>query len=239
MKSHVTHSRSTTMTRHSLTDITVLLDRSGSMQSIADDVVGGFSQFVESQRTGAGQAVLSLVQFDSQSIDTLFSARPVHEVKLPIQFEPRGSTPLLDALGQTIVSTGARLKATRESDRPGRVIFVAITDGLENASHEYNLMRVREMIQHQESVYKWDFVYLGANVDAFAESEAMGFATGKAGSFRPGMMRQAYAASAGMINQMRELAALDLDAPLALSDEAREQMDPGSAEEFKKRGKKA
>ena len=224
------------MPRHNLTDITVLLDRSGSMQSIADDVVGGFSQFVESQRTGAGQAVLSLVQFDSQAIDTLFTARSVHEVRLPIQFEPRGSTPLLDALGQTIVSTGARLRATRESDRPGRVIFVAITDGLENASQEYGLERIREMIQHQESVYKWDFVYLGANVDAFAESAAMGFAMHKAASFRPGLMRQALAGSAGMINDLREhVFAGQLDAPLGLSDELREEMDPGSSEEAKKR----
>ena len=219
-----------------LTDITVLLDRSGSMSSIASDVVGGFTEFVESQRRGAGDAVLSLVQFDSKAIDTLFTAKSVHEVELPIHFEPRGSTPLLDALGQTIVSTGARLRAMRESDRPGRVIFVAITDGLENASHEYNLERVREMIQHQESVYKWDFVYLGANVDAFAESASMGFASHKAGSFQPGMMRQAYDASARMINSLREQVALgDLDAELGLSDELREEMDPGSAKEAKKR----
>jgi hypothetical protein len=224
------------MPKHNLTDITVLLDRSGSMQSIADDVVGGFSQFVESQRTGAGEAVLSLVQFDSQAIDTLFTARPVHQVKLPIHFEPRGSTPLLDALGQTIVSTGDRLRTMRESDRPGRVIFVAITDGLENASQEYTLARVRQMIQHQESVYQWDFVYLGANVDVFAESAAMGFQMAKAGSFRPGMMRQAYDASARMINSMREHIALgDFGAPLGLSDELREEMDPGSAEKAKKR----
>ena len=224
------------MPKHNLTDITVLLDRSGSMQSIADDVVGGFSQFVESQRTGAGEAVLSLVQFDSQSIDSLFTARPVHQVELPIRFEPRGSTPLLDALGQTIVSTGARLRTMRESDRPGRVIFVAITDGLENASQEYNLARIREMIQHQESVYKWDFVYLGANVDAFAESEAMGFASHKAGSFKPGLMRQALGASARMINDLRgAVVAGEIDAELGLSDLAREEMDPGSAKEFKKR----
>ena len=224
------------MPKHNLTDITVLLDRSGSMQSIADDVVGGFSQFVESQRTGVGEAVLSLVQFDSQAIDTLFTARPVHAVPLPIRFEPRGSTPLLDALGQTIVSTGARLRTMRESDRPGRVIFVAITDGLENASQEYNLARVREMIQHQESVYKWDFVYLGANVDAFAESEAMGFQMARAGSFRPGMMRQALAGSAGMINSLREAVALgDFNSPLEISEGLREEMDPGSSKEAKKR----
>ena len=76
------------MPEQNLTDITVLLDRSGSMSSIASDVVGGFTEFVESQRKGAGRAVLSLVQFDSQSIDTLFTARSVHEVPLPIPFDP-------------------------------------------------------------------------------------------------------------------------------------------------------
>jgi hypothetical protein len=227
------------MTDRNLTDITVLLDRSGSMSSIASDVVGGFTEFVESQRQGAGQAVLSLVQFDSQSIDTLFTARPVHEVKVPVEFHPRGSTPLLDALGQTIVATGARLRAMPETRRPGRVIFVAITDGLENASQQYALAKIREMIQHQESVYKWDFVYLGANVDAFAESEPMGFASHKAGSFQPGLMRVALGASARMINDLRGKVAGGFDlAELEISENAREEMDPGSAEEFKKRGSK-
>lgn len=224
------------MPEKNLTDITVLLDRSGSMSSIASDVVGGFTEFVESQRKGAGRAVLSLVQFDSQSIDTLFTARSVNEVPLPIPFEPRGSTPLLDALGQTIVSTGARLRALAESARPGRVVFVAITDGLENASHEYDLARIRSMIEHQESVYKWDFIYLGANVDAFGESAAMGFAPGKAGSFKPGLMRQAYSASARAINDLRLDVALGQDdAALSFTDSSRDEMDPGSAEEFKKR----
>src|SRR5580765_7194178 len=117
------------MTKHNLTDITVLLDRSGSMASIESDVVGGFTEFVTSQRQGAGRAVLSLVQFDSQSIDAVFTAKSVHDIRLPIRFEPRGSTPLLDALGQTIVSTGARLRTMPERERPGRVVFVAITDG--------------------------------------------------------------------------------------------------------------
>jgi len=225
------------MTRHNLTDITVLLDRSGSMSTIASDVVGGFTEFVTSQREGAGSAVLSLVQFDSHSIDALFVARPVHEVKVPIVFEPRGSTPLLDALGQTIVSTGARLRTMPEPERPGRVVFVVITDGLENASHEYSLEKIRGMIEHQESVYKWDFIYLGANVDAFAESEAMGFAAHKAGSFQPGRVGQVYAAFSRRINDMRQqLAEGDLDAQVGFLDLDREEMDPGSAETFKKRG---
>ena len=223
------------MTKPNLTDITVLLDRSGSMESIASDVVGGFTQFVEEQRKGAGSAVLSLVQFDSQSIDSLFTAKPVHDIKLPVEFHPRGSTPLLDALGQTIVATGARLRAMPESDRPGRVIFVAITDGLENASHEYNLDRIREMIQHQESVYKWDFVYLGANVDAFAESEAMGFASHKAGSFQPALMRQALGASARMINDLRgAVFGGDFNAELGLLETSSEAMDQEEAKEVKK-----
>jgi len=113
---------------------------------------------------------------------------------------------------------------------------VAITDGLENASHEYKLTKIREMIQHQESVYKWDFVYLGANVDAFAESQAMGFASARAGSFQPALMRQALGASARMINDVRERVASGIDdAALGFIDSARDEMDPGSAEEFHKR----
>ena len=179
--------------------------------------------------------VLQLLMFFVMTVNFV-SSEVRNDIKLPVEFHPRGSTPLLDALGQTIVATGARLRAMPESDRPGRVIFVAITDGLENASQEYSKREIRQMIQHQESVYKWDFVYLGANVDAFAESEAMGFASHKAGSFQPALMRQALGASAQMINDLRgAVFGGDFDAELGLSETAREAMDPGSAEEFKKR----
>lgn len=155
-----------------LTDITVVLDRSGSMAIIADDTRGGFDTFVRDQGVGRGEARLTLVQFDHE-YQVVHRARPVKDIP-PLNFTPRGNTALLDAIGRAITETGERLAATPESERPGRVAFVIITDGQENASHEYTKGRINAMIKHQRDAYKWDFLFLGANQDAIAEAGALG-----------------------------------------------------------------
>lgn len=164
-------------------DITVLLDRSGSMASVRTDVEGGFARFLEEQRRIPGECRLSLVQFDSEAIETLFEGCPI-AAAAPISLVPRGWTPLLDAVGRTIGRTGERLAALPEAERPGRVLFVIITDGLENASREFSRTRVRELIDRQQRVYSWEFLYLGANVDAFAEAGALGLDPAHAAGYR-------------------------------------------------------
>lgn len=169
------------MPRIDTTDITIILDRSGSMQSVADDTIGGFNRFVSDQRTGHGEATLTLAQFDDR-YETVFTALPIARVKplTATTFVPRGSTALLDAIGVTIDRTGARLAAMNESDRPETVMIVIITDGYENASSQYTVARINEMIAHQRDVFSWQFVYLGANQDAIATAAQMGMAGGAA-----------------------------------------------------------
>ncbi|WP_435016263.1 vWA domain-containing protein [Tundrisphaera sp. TA3] len=165
------------MPRSRFTDISIVLDRSGSMESIADDTIGSFNAFVADQRKEPGDAQLSLVLFDNEYT-------PVH-VAVPLAtvprlttetFQPRGTTALLDAIGRTILETGQRLAALAEPDRPDRVIFVIITDGHENASQDFTRERIFRMISHQRDVYSWHFEFLGANQDAIEAAGHIGIA---------------------------------------------------------------
>jgi hypothetical protein len=155
------------------TRIAIILDRSGSMASVRESTVTGFNQFIRSQREIAGDVSVKLVQFDDQ-YDVVFD-RPLAEVPELTHdlFVPRGSTALFDAQGKTIVSLGHELAAVPESERPSKVIVMTLTDGLENASKEYTVDRIAEMIKHQTEVYGWDFVFLGANQDAIRTAATM------------------------------------------------------------------
>ena len=159
------------------TDITIVLDRSGSMQGIAEATIAGVNSFINAQRKVDGECVVSLTQFDDQ-YDPIYTARPLQDVPElnGITFVPRGMTALLDAIGRTITRTGERLAATHETRRPAKVIFVILTDGEENCSKEYTRARVNEMISHQRSKYSWEFVFLGANQDAIAVGSKLGIA---------------------------------------------------------------
>jgi len=153
-----------------LTDITVVLDRSGSMCSVATDIPGGFDTFIDSQKKVPGKALLTLVQFDTLYE---FVHRAIDIQNVPkLEFVPRGGTALLDAMGRAIAETGERLSRMNENDRPAKVVVVIITDGEENASKEYTKARVAEMIKHQTEKYSWEFVFLAANQDAIKEATA-------------------------------------------------------------------
>lgn len=167
------------------TKIVLLLDRSGSMSSVKGDVVGGYATFVKEQKAAGENADLTLVQFDSGEIETVWESVPIAEVKEKFDFNPRGATPLLDALGETIQSTGRALEAIPEATRPDKVVFVVITDGQENASKEFTKAQIKGMIEHQTNTYNWQFLYLGANQDAFAESGAIGMAAATTANFAP------------------------------------------------------
>lgn len=161
------------MTKKDSTLIVVVLDRSGSMQSIASDTIGGFDKFVEDQRKDSpDDAKLTLIQFDDK-YEEVYTAKPLAEVP-SLVFHPRGMTALLDAMGRAITSTGESLATMAESDRPEAVVFVVITDGYENSSKEFNKAQIAEMVKHQEDTYNWQFVFLGANIDAIQAGGSIG-----------------------------------------------------------------
>jgi hypothetical protein len=162
------------MTDSNYTDITVVLDRSGSMASLRKDMEGGFDQFVKEQGEQPGKCLLTLTQFDDK-YEVVYTGKPISEVP-PLTLIPRGRTALLDAIGRTITTTGERLAALGEDDRPGNVIFMIITDGLENASREWNRDRVLEAVTRQTNEFNWTFTYLGANQDAIAVGGGIGVA---------------------------------------------------------------
>ncbi len=163
---------------NNLTDITVVIDRSGSMESCRTDAEGGFNAFVRSQAEQSGDALLTLVQFDTE-YEFVHRGVPIKDVP-PYTLVPRGGTALYDAVGRAIVETGARLAAMPEARRPGLVLFAIITDGEENSSREISGARLKEMIEHQTAKYAWQFSYLGANQDAIMAAAKMGIAPGAA-----------------------------------------------------------
>jgi hypothetical protein len=174
-----------------LTDITIVLDESGSMGPIRGDTIGALNTFVQEQKAIPGNAVFSLYTFSSGlDKEYQFLRQRVAAVNLkdaqPLtdkDYTPAGGTPLLDALGTAIDSTGIRLGNLPEDQRPARVLFVIVTDGKENASTKFDTAAIREKIKHQDEVYSWDFVYLGANQDAFAVSSGLGISAGNTSGF--------------------------------------------------------
>lgn len=159
--------------RADLTDLTLVIDRSGSMASCRSDAEGGVNEFIRKQKELPGDCIFSLVQFDDK-YEFVHKAQAIRFVEPSYHLEPRGWTALLDAVGRSIVEAGTRLKAIDESQRPGLVVFVIVTDGQENSSREFTKAKVKEMIEHQQSAYKWQFTYLGANQDAFTEAGQIG-----------------------------------------------------------------
>lgn len=165
------------------TDFTIILDRSGSMDEVLSDTIGGFNTFIQAQRKLPGECVASLVQFDDV-YEPLYTAKPIRETpELTTEtYVPRGFTALLDAIARTIIETGKRIAAMPEDQRPEKVIFVILTDGKENASQEYRgeagREKVFQMIGHQRDVYRWDFVFLGANQNAIEVASSLNISAG-------------------------------------------------------------
>ncbi len=161
--------------KQGLAEIVCIIDRSGSMESIKNDAVGGFNAFLEEQKKVPGEATLTYVQFDTE-YEVVHENTPLQDVK-PIDdtvYIPRGSTALLDAIGRTIDSTGKRLANMPEENRPEKVIVAILTDGEENSSRQYELSQIKEKIGHQKEKYSWEFIFLAANQDAFAEAQKIG-----------------------------------------------------------------
>jgi uncharacterized protein YegL len=196
------------MTKSNYTHIAFLLDRSGSMQSIKDDAIGGFNELVTDQAKAPGECTLTLVQFDSQNPqETVYDKLPIGQVPelTAAAYVPRGGTPLLDAVGRLIVTTGEQLASLPEHERPEKVIIVILTDGLENASLEYTREQVFDLITHQRETYSWEFIFLGANQDAIAEGVKYGIAVARSRTFDTTAegTRAAYIDTSGLLRQIR------------------------------------
>jgi hypothetical protein len=158
-----------------LTDITLLIDKSSSMAPLAKVTVEGINNFLAEQAKQPGEATLTIVQFNTRPDTTVFAA-PLKTVPLLTLdgYQPSGGTALLDAMGTAMELTGKRLAAMPEANRPGKVLFVVMTDGEENSSREYSHLAIKTMIQHQQEKYGWTFVYLGANQDAIQVAASYG-----------------------------------------------------------------
>lgn len=208
--------------RTDLTDITVVLDRSGSMASCRADAEGGLNTFIDKQKKEPGSAIFTLVQFDDK-YDFVHRGIPISEVP-KCTLEPRGSTALLDAVGKAIAETGQRLKAMPENQRPGLVVFVIVTDGGENSSVEYRKDQIKQMIALQQNVYKWQFTFLGANQDAFAEAGSLAIHTAGIANYEACRSPQAFAAAGSNVARMRQMTALGQDVINAFTDEELKSM---------------
>ena len=168
--------------------VVALLDRTGSMHPIARDTEGAFNNFIDEQKKLSNElhddVYVTLVEFDAYNgvnIDTVYKDKLLDEVP-PLSLSPRGYTPLNDAIGMTIQKTAERfdrVHLSAQKHRPDKVIFVVMTDGQENASKEYNVEQVKEMVTHQQEEHGWEFVFLGVGIDGFAVAGSYGIPAGQ------------------------------------------------------------
>ena len=168
------------------THMSVLLDRTGSMESIRDDTIGGFNAFLEEQQKQPGQATLTLVQFDTQDpYEIVHRMKPIKDVPglTRATFVPRAATPLLDAFGRGINDLEKSILEMPQDERPSRVILVVISDGQENSSREFRKEQIVKMIREKQEQYDWQFVFLSADLDAIGDATTYGVQAGSAMAF--------------------------------------------------------
>ena len=163
------------MSRKGLTELVMILDRSGSMRGLEADTIGGFNSLTEKQKREEGEAYVSVVLFDDK-MEVVYDRVDIQKVE-PMtekQYYVRGCTALLDAVGRAIHHIGTIHRYARREDVPEKTIFIITTDGMENASREYSYDQVRRMIERQKEQYQWEFLFLGANIDAVREAGRFG-----------------------------------------------------------------
>ncbi len=218
-----------------LTELVMILDRSGSMAGLESDTIGGFNSMIEKQRKEDGEALVSVVLFDDRC-DVVYDRVPLDKVE-PMtdkQYYVRGCTALLDAVGGAIHHIGNVHKYARKEDVPEKTIFVITTDGMENASRRYTYDKVRRMIERQKEVYHWEFIFLGANIDAAAEAARFGIDASRAARYECdgiGTLLN-YSVVSETVAKMRKCDAAEMDDIFVAEDAL-----GAIREDYKKRGK--
>jgi uncharacterized protein YegL len=167
-----------------LTELVMILDRSGSMAGLESDTIGGYNGMLKKQKEEAGEVVVTTVLFDDQyellhDRINIKGVRPITEK----DYFVRGSTALLDALGKTIHKIANAQEHTGEEERADKVIFVITTDGMENASREYSYEKIKELVERQKAKHGWEFIFLGANIDAISTAEKFGIGADRAANY--------------------------------------------------------
>ena len=196
-----------------LTEIVFILDRSGSMSGMESDTIGGFNSMIEKQKTSSGDAFLTTVLFDDR-MEILHDRLPLTEIEPITQDEywVRGSTALLDAVGETIKHIKTIQKYVRDEDRPNKTIFCITTDGMENASVRYTYREIKKMIEQQKEM-GWEFLFLGADIDSASVAERMGIDRRRAANYRKDARGSdlMYGAFADAVMSMRESGTVEDD----------------------------
>jgi hypothetical protein len=172
------------MMKKDLTELVFILDRSGSMSGLESDTIGGYNAMLEKQKKEPGEVLITTVLFDDKY--ELLHDRINIRGLAPItdkEYYVRGTTALLDAIGNTINKLANVQKRTSEVERAEHVMFVITTDGMENASREFSFEKIRQMIEHQKCKYSWEFIFLGANIDAIETAERFGISEDRATNY--------------------------------------------------------
>lgn len=201
------------MTDTTRTHIAAVVDRSGSMESIRTDTIGGFDAFIDRQRSHPGTSTVSLFQFDTH-YDVVYRNRPIAEVP-PLVLEPRGATALLDAIGRTVSTTRTDLAQLAEEERPGTVVVVIMTDGQENSSREFTYPVIRDLIETQQRLDGWTFLFLGADQDAIAAASRLGIPADTALSYGSDKSREAWDVASRSIGRLKAARQAGMPAPAA------------------------
>ena len=214
--------------KKNLTEIVFILDRSGSMAGLEDDTIGGFNAMIEKQKREAGSAIVSTVLFDNES-EVIHDRADIQRIE-PMtrnEYYVRGCTALLDAVGGAIHHIGNVHKYAREEDRPEKTLFVITTDGMENASRKYTYDRLKAMIERQKEKYGWEFIFLGANIDAAREAARFGINADRAVNYNADSIGTA------VIYEAVSEAVCNVRACQPMTNNWRRKVD----EDYKKRGK--
>jgi len=167
-----------------LTELVFILDRSGSMSGLESDTIGGYNAMLKKQQQEAGEAVVTTVLFDDQ-YELLHDHINIKGIR-PIsarEYYVRGCTALLDAIGKTIQKIANVQQHTSEEERAEKVLFVITTDGMENASKEYSYKKIRSLVEKQQKKYGWEFIFLGANIDAIAAAADLGISADRSANY--------------------------------------------------------
>ena len=214
--------------KNNITELVFILDRSGSMAGLEADTIGGFNAMIEKQRKEEGECYVSTVLFDHES-EVLHDRVKLSEIK-PMtdrEYTVRGCTALMDALGGAIHHIGNVHKYARPEDVPAHTMFIITTDGMENASRKYSSGRVKQMIERQKVIYGWEFLFIGANIDAVETAARYGIDRDRAVNYNADKegTRVIYESVAKAVRSVRS--------NMPLSEEWRAEIDA----DYQKRGK--